>query len=54
MRSYLVTRRTRKFGVRMAVGASPLDVLKLVLRESITTTAVGLTIGLFRRDRGEL
>jgi putative ABC transport system permease protein len=46
VRSYLVSRRTREFGVRMAVGASPLDVLMLVLRESITTTAVGLTIGL--------
>jgi predicted permease len=46
VRSYLVTRRTREFGVRMAVGASPVDVLRLVLREAITTTAVGLTIGL--------
>ncbi len=46
VRSYLVTRRTREFGVRMAIGASPLDVLRLVLRESIVTTAVGLTIGL--------
>jgi predicted permease len=46
VRSYLVARRTREFGVRMAIGASPADVLRLVLRESITTTAVGLAIGL--------
>lgn len=46
VRSYLVSRRTREFGVRMAVGASPVDVLRLVLREAATTTAVGLTIGL--------
>jgi predicted permease len=46
VRSYLVSRRTREFGVRMAIGASPLDVLKLVLRESIVTTTVGLAIGL--------
>jgi predicted permease len=46
VRSYLVTRRTREFGVRMAIGASPFDVLKLVLRESIVTTTVGLAIGL--------
>ena len=46
VRSYLVTRRTREFGVRMAVGAAPGDVVTLVLREAATTTAAGLAIGL--------
>jgi putative ABC transport system permease protein len=46
VRSYLVSRRTREFGVRMAIGASPLDVMRLVVSESIATTAAGLTIGL--------
>ena len=46
VRSYLVARRTREFGVRMAIGASPADVLRLVLREAIATTAAGLAIGL--------
>ena len=46
VRSYLVSRRIREFGVRMAIGASPADVLSLVLRGSLAITTVGLTIGL--------
>jgi ABC-type antimicrobial peptide transport system permease subunit len=46
VRSYLVSRRTREFDVRMAIGASPADVLSLVVRESLATTPVGLSIGL--------
>jgi putative ABC transport system permease protein len=46
VRSYLVSRRSREFGVRMAIGASPADVLRLVIRESLAITTVGLTIGL--------
>ena len=46
VRSYLVSRRTREFGVRLAIGASPADVLSLVVRESLAITIVGLTIGL--------
>jgi predicted permease len=46
VRSYLVSRRIREFGVRLAIGASPADVLSLVVRESLATTTVGLSIGL--------
>jgi putative ABC transport system permease protein len=46
VRSYLMSRRTREFGVRMAVGASPSEVMRLVMREAVMTTSAGLVIGL--------
>jgi putative ABC transport system permease protein len=46
VRSYLVSRRTREFGVRMAIGAAPVDVMRLVMREAAQTTIVGVAIGL--------
>jgi predicted permease len=44
--SYTVAHRTREFGLRMALGARPGDVLRLVLRSTIRILAIGLTIGL--------
>jgi predicted permease len=43
--SYLASRRTREFGVRLALGATRCDILWLVFREAIRTTGVGLLIG---------
>ncbi len=43
--SYLASRRTHEFGVRLALGASRRDILWLVFREGIRTTSVGLLIG---------
>lgn len=43
--SYLVTARTREFGLRLALGASRLGVVQLVLRESGVLVAGGLVAG---------
>jgi predicted permease len=44
--AYSVSRRIREFGVRIAFGAQPRDVLRLVLTESAWILGIGLSIGL--------
>lgn len=44
--AYMVARRTREIGIRMAVGAEPKDVSWLVLREVMRMSGIGLVIGL--------
>ncbi len=43
--AYSVARRTREFGVRIALGASAANVLRLVLRQAMLTTITGIVLG---------
>jgi putative ABC transport system permease protein len=43
--SYMVGRRTREFGLRMALGAEPGQVLRLVMRQAGKQVAIGIGVG---------
>jgi predicted permease len=44
--AYEVARRTREIGVRMALGAQPGDVLRLIMGRGITLAIIGAVIGI--------
>jgi ABC-type antimicrobial peptide transport system permease subunit len=44
--AFMVTRRSREIGIRMAVGAITGDVIWLVMREALVLIAIGLAIGI--------
>lgn len=43
--SYAISERTQEFGIRMALGAQPKDVLWMVARQALHLTIIGLTVG---------
>jgi putative ABC transport system permease protein len=44
--SYVVSRRTREIGIRVAIGAGRAQVLRMVLGQGITLTLTGVVIGI--------
>jgi putative ABC transport system permease protein len=44
--SYAASQKTHEIGVRMALGAQPLDILRMVFREGFLIVAVGLIVGI--------
>jgi predicted permease len=46
VKSYVVSRRTREFGIRLAIGAHPRALLWQILREGLRLTTIGIVIGL--------
>jgi putative ABC transport system permease protein len=44
--SYVVSRRTREIGIRLAVGASRAQVLRMVLRNGLVLSLMGIALGI--------
>jgi cell division protein FtsX len=45
VKAYMASQRRREIGIRMALGASRQDVLRLLFRDGVTLTAAGVLVG---------
>ena len=45
--SYSASRRTREIGIRLALGAQRVDILRMILKEALFIVLVGVAAGLF-------
>jgi len=43
--SYTAVQRTQEIGIRMALGAGQIDILKMVLRQGLRVVGIGVTLG---------
>jgi putative ABC transport system permease protein len=46
MMAFMVTHRTHEIGIRLALGARPRDVFRMVVRQGLQITFIGVVIGL--------
>jgi putative ABC transport system permease protein len=44
--SYTVSRRTHEIGIRMALGAQPRNILRMICRQGFRIVGIGLSMGL--------
>ncbi len=44
--SFAAAQRTREMGVRLALGARPIDVLRLMVRQGLRAPVIGMAVGL--------
>ena len=45
--AYTVAQRTKEIGIRMALGAQRIDMMKMIMRQSFSVIGIGLLAGLF-------
>lgn len=44
--SYTSSQKTHEIGIRMTLGAQPIDILKMIFRQGLFIVAIGLVVGI--------